>query len=72
MAERDADSIEAAGYTLGDTLGEGRFSQVFRGIFVKTGREHAVKVMDRQAIEEDEEAAEALRIEVEVLRAART
>ena len=63
-------SIEDAGYTLGRTLGEGRFSQVVLGTHEATGENFAVKVVDQAALEEDEEASEALRIEVEVLKRA--
>lgn len=62
--------IGEAGYSLGHTLGEGRFSQVVLGTHDATGELYAVKVVDQAALEEDEEASEALRIEVEVLKRA--
>ena len=62
--------IGEAGYSLGHTLGEGRFSQVVLGTHDATGEQYAVKVVDQAALEEDEEASEALRIEVEVLKRA--
>ena len=62
--------IGEAGYSLGRVLGEGRFSQVVLGTNDATGEFFAVKVIDRTALEEDEEAGEALRVEVEVLKRA--
>eukprot|EP00966_Prymnesium_polylepis_P086997 2013323-Prymnesium_polylepis.1 len=46
----DAESIEAAGYELGDALGEGRFSQVVRGTHLATGDRYAVKIVDLESI----------------------
>ena len=64
--------IGEAGFVLGKKLGEGRFSEVVLGQHTASGQEFAVKVVDQAALEEDEEASAALRIEVEVLqRAAR-
>ena len=65
-------SIEAAGYQLGRTLGEGRFSQVVLGTCMATSIEYAIKVVDQSSLDQDEEAGEALRVEVDALaRAAR-
>ena len=52
----EAESIEAAGYELGDTLGEGRFSQVVRATHLASGEQYAVKIVDLESIAEDEEA----------------
>lgn len=70
QAEITCNDIRDAGYTLGRTLGEGRFSQVLLGTHIKSGEQFAVKVVEASALEGDEEAAEALRIEVEVLKRA--
>ena len=70
VTEFDCESIEKAGYALGQKLGEGRFSEVVHGTHVATGREYAVKVIDQTALLEDEEASAALRIEVDVLKRA--
>ena len=67
----EAESIEAAGYELGDTLGEGRFSQVVRATHLASGEQYAVKIVDLESIAEDEEALEALQVELSVLKAAR-
>lgn len=63
-------NIEEAGYQLGRKLGEGRFSEVVLGKHLASGKEFAVKVVDQTALDEDEEASAALRIEVEVLQRA--
>lgn len=67
----DADTIESVGYELGDTLGIGRFSQVVRGTLLKTGEHVAVKIVDLESLAEDEEALDALEIEINVLKTAR-
>ena len=41
-----AADLEAAGYMLGEQLGEGRFSKVHLGTHVASGAEHAVKVVE--------------------------
>lgn len=66
-----AADLEAAGYMLGEQLGEGRFSKVHLGTHVASGAEHAVKVVDRSSLDEDDEAVEALQVEVAALTAAR-
>ena len=58
-------NITQKGYTLGRTLGSGRFSQVLHGKHV-SGAEFAVKVIEK---DEDAESLEALRVEVAVLKA---
>ena len=55
-------------YTVGDMLGEGRFSQVFAASRGKT--QVALKAVDMATLEEDEEAVEALVQEVTALRRA--
>ena len=70
VADITCDDLQQAGYSLGEMLGEGRFSQVMLGTHNKSGQQFAVKVVEQSALEEDEEAAEALRIEVEVLKRA--
>ena len=71
VKEITCDSIEAAGFRLGHKLGEGRFSKVHLGTHVASGAEHAVKVVDRSSLDEDDEAVEALQVEVAALTAAR-
>ena len=68
--EINADDIEQAGFALGKKLGEGRFSEVVLGTHRASGRKYAIKVIDAAALLEDEEAAAALRIEVDVLKRA--
>ena len=58
-------NITRKGYTLGRTLGAGRFSQVLHGKHA-SGAEFAVKVIEQ---DEDVESLEALRVEVAVLKA---
>ena len=55
-------------YTVGDMLGEGRFSQVFSA--TRGSKSVALKVVDMATLEEDEEAVEALVQEVSALRKA--
>ena len=55
-------------YTVGDMLGEGRFSQVFSATRGK--QSVALKAVDMGTLEEDEEAVEALVQEVTALRRA--
>ena len=62
-------SIGAAGYTLGRTIGAGRFSQVLLGKHT-SGAEFAVKVIEQSSLDDDPEALEALQVEVAVLKAA--
>ena len=69
VKETRSASIGAAGYTLGRTLGAGRFSQVLLGKHT-SGAEFAVKVIEQSSLEDDPEALEALQIEVAVLKAA--
>ena len=69
VKETRSASIGAAGYTLGRTLGAGRFSQVLHGKHT-SGAEFAVKVIEQSSLEDDPEALEALQVEVAVLKAA--
>ena len=55
-------------YTVGEMLGEGRFSQVYAA--TRGGRSVALKVVDLSMLSEDEEAVEALVQEVSALRRA--
>ena len=64
---RDCEDLRAAGFALGRQLGEGRFSQVVHGTQIATGAQFALKVIEQASLLEDEEAAAALRMEVEVL-----
>lgn len=56
-------------YTLGQQLGEGRFSRVFSAVNKSSGAEVALKAIDRSTLEDDE-AADALIKEVRALRRA--
>ena len=72
MGERNCESILEAGYVLGRTLGEGRFSQVLCAEHTASGAQFAAKVIDTQQHNADAfEALEALRVEVCALKAAR-
>ena len=66
--EREAATIEDAGYALGEPLGEGRFSQVVEAIHTASGERFAAKVVDWLAEHDGDEAFEAMQVEVEALR----
>ena len=55
-------------YSVGDMLGEGRFSQVFSAS--RGSKSVALKVVEMATLEDDEEAVEALVQEVTALRKA--
>ena len=57
-------------YTVGDIIGEGRFSKVYAGTHAATGEPVALKELDKEALQEDEEALEMLEAEVLALRRA--
>ncbi len=57
-------------YSVGEVLGEGRFSSVMAGTCTKTGVEVALKSMAVAELEGDDDAHEMLALEVEVLRRA--
>ena len=57
-------------YSLGQTLGEGRFSQVVAATCVRTGADVALKAMALAEVTDDKEAREMLAQEVAVLRRA--
>ena len=71
VQEINAGSIDDAGFRLeeGQPIGEGRFSQVKRGTHVASGIAYAVKVIEQEFLDQDEDASAALRTEVEVLMA---
>ena len=54
-------------YTLGDELGRGRFSVVHQAINVKDKNKYAVKVVENESLD-DEENLEALQTEIGILR----
>jgi len=57
-------------YSVGQTLGEGRFSQVVAATCVRTGADVALKAMAIAEVTDDKEAREMLAQEVAVLRRA--
>lgn len=57
-------------YTVGEVIGEGRFSKVYAGMRTKDESQVALKEIDQNALEEDEEALEMLEAEVIALRRA--
>jgi len=57
-------------YTVGDVIGEGRFSKVYEGLRLSSNNKVALKEIDQGALEEDEEALEMLEAEVVALRRA--
>ena len=54
-------------YTLGDELGRGRFSVVHQAINVKDKNKYAVKVVENESLD-DEENLEALQTGIGILR----
>ena len=73
LAELGVDETAASitgRYSLGQTLGEGRFSQVVAATCVRTGADVALKAMALAEVTDDKEAREMLAQEVAVLRRA--
>jgi hypothetical protein len=73
LAELSVDETAASitgRYSLGQTLGEGRFSQVVAATCVRTGADVALKAMALVEVTDDKEAREMLAQEVAVLRRA--
>ena len=67
----DATASSIAGrYSVGQILGEGRFSQVVAGTCARTGAEVALKAMTMTEVLDDKDAREMLAQEVAVLRRA--
>mmetsp|Transcript_11383 Transcript_11383/g.24608 ORF Transcript_11383/g.24608 Transcript_11383/m.24608 type:complete len:465 (-) Transcript_11383:97-1491(-) len=69
-AIREAPDIEAAGYVLGERLGEGFFAYVVAATHVESGIEYAAKVFTAAALA-DESAIDAVHMELATLQAAR-
>ena len=53
-------------YEIREKIGSGKFSDVFLGISTRSGKAHAVKIIDKAALSEEEK--EFLRTEVAILR----
>ena len=73
LAELGVDETAASitgRYSLGQTLGEGRFSQVVAATCVRTGADVALKAMALAEVTDDKEPREMLAQEVAVLRRA--
>ena len=69
LCDVNVDRLESL-YSIGNVIGEGRFSKVYQGVKVEGGNTVALKELDLGALEEDEEALEMLEAEVVALRRA--
>lgn len=72
LVDSSVDALEKA-YSIGDVIGEGRFSKVYSGIGTEASKTGAgvlvaLKEIDQCTLEEDEEAIEMLEAEVLALR----